>query len=107
VKGVMKFEIGERVKIRKTDVKGEIISYKYEKEYKQGCIQESRRYFTKTKNSVFLWYDESELARDEYTFDPIFERKLLDDLIDIHLKNKQFDVVKKLNEEKQRLRGIN
>jgi hypothetical protein len=103
VRGVDRFEIGDKVKVKSSGIKVEIRAFKYERAYANGKFIESYRYFVRTPNGNFLWFDEKLLEPDIYTFDPKFEIKLLDALIDAHLKNGQFDVVMKLNEEKNRL----
>jgi hypothetical protein len=102
----MKFEIGDKVKVKSSGIRVEIRAFKYEKAYSNGKLLESYRYFVKTHSGNFIWFDENLLEPEIYTFDPKFEVKLLDELIDAHLSSKQYDVVKKLNDEKNKLRGV-
>jgi hypothetical protein len=102
----MKFEIGDKVKVKSSGIRVEIRAFKYEKAYSNGKLLESYRYFVKTDSGNFIWFDENLLEPEIYTFDPKFEVKLLDELIDAHLSNMQYDVVKKLNDEKNKLRGV-
>jgi hypothetical protein len=101
-----RFEIGQCVKVKSSGIRVEIRAFKYEKAYSNGKLLESYRYFVKTHSGNFIWFDENLLELDLYTFDPKFEIKLLDVLIDAHLLNGQYDVVKKLNDEKNKLRGV-
>jgi hypothetical protein len=96
----MKFNLGEKIRLRSTGRLGEIIHCKHEKYIYNGKITESKRYEVHFGSYDRRWYFEQDLVSD-YEFDNKFEIELCDLLINVYLRNKKYDLVKKLYNEKQ------
>jgi hypothetical protein len=104
VRGV-KFELEEKIRIKSTGKKGVIKGYKFETAFSYGKVRESKKYYIRIENNHFYWFDESDIALDEYTFDSKFELGLSELLIDVNLLAGNYEQVKIHIEQKQQLGG--
>ncbi|AJA41410.1 hypothetical protein AXJ14_gp091 [Geobacillus virus E3] len=104
----MKFSIGERVKIRGKDIIGEVVETEYRYyHYSNGEEKIVKRYLVKQIGNTYYqnWYEEdmleSVLELTEELSEEYAER-IYDVLIDVALMTRNFDMVKKLVEEKKK-----
>jgi hypothetical protein len=96
----MKYEIGQKVKVAATGRKGEIKAFRHEGFVVNGKIEEVIKYYVFFQPYSNEWFKEDQLS-NTYTFDNKFQINLSNFLIDLYLKNRKFDLVKQLHEEKQ------
>jgi hypothetical protein len=99
---MMKFSIGERVKIRGKDIVGEVVQTEYKHTIYKGNEKISKRYLVKQNNSwSSQWYDE-DMLESVLELSDTYALEVYNLLIDVNLMVGNFDMVKKLNEEKQK-----
>jgi hypothetical protein len=99
---MMKFSIGERVKIRDKDIIGEVVQTEYKHTIYKGNEKISKRYLVKQSNSwSSQWYDE-DMLESVLELSDTYALEVYNLLIDANLMVGNFDMVKKLNEEKQK-----
>jgi hypothetical protein len=97
----LKFELGEKVRVKSNGRTGEITQTKHETYVLYGKKYETNRYGVNLGSFYTDWYDESMLEPFmSYEFTDKFEEGLCDFLIDTYLKHKQFHSLKKLSEQK-------
>ena len=100
----LKFSIGERVKVIGKDIIGEVVQkeYKY-MGYLNGNELIIKRYLIKYVNNPNYqkWYEEDELASD-LELSSMYAIRVYDELIDVGLKIRNFDMVKVLIEERNK-----
>ena len=98
----MKFSIGERVKIRGKNIVGVIVQSEYKHTIYEGIEKISKRYLVKWNNSWNKqWFDEDELE-SVLELSDTYGLEVYNLLIDVNLMVGNFDMVKKLNEEKRK-----
>jgi hypothetical protein len=97
----MLFEIDQQVRVKGTDEIGTIDAYKIEGYKLNGKKVEIIKYCLKQSGASYIknWYKEDDLQH-LYEFNNTFEKGLVTLLIDVYLKHNKFDLVKKLNIEK-------
>lgn len=98
-----RFQLEEEVMIKKTRNTGIVKQYRYDTFLKNGVKTEIHQYWVKFSNNQTIWFKEDELVS---VFSDKFESGLLDLLIDTNLGERNFDVVKKLQQEKERRKGL-
>jgi hypothetical protein len=99
----MKFEIGDKVKIKSTDKEGIVKAYKIDGYLLHDKKQVVIKYCVQVGATIYNdWYQEQHLIPFmSYEFEKEFELGLLDFLIDIYLLNNKIDLVKQLHNQKQ------
>lgn len=98
----MKYEIGEKVKVKATGRTGEIKAFRHEAFLINGKIEETIKYYILFPPYSNEWYKEDQLQH-LLEVDSKFELNFLDYLIDMNLKDRQFDMVKNFHEQKEKL----
>jgi hypothetical protein len=103
----MKFELGERVRVKSTGKVAKIKGYRIDAYYLQGnerhLVQYNLDYGTYYDN--WLKEDMIEKFNTTYEFSKKFEAALADLMIDINLANKNLHMVKNFFDIKQSLNG--
>ncbi len=95
---VMKFSVGERVKIIAKGVVGEVQQTEYRHMVHKGSETLFRRYFVKPESGYSQWFNEDELRSPlELSKESLEQVNRI--LIDVNLMVGNFDMVKKLSEE--------
>lgn len=101
----MKFNLGEKVKFRATGRTGEVRMYKHELYLHNGSTKESIKYYVHFPPFTNEWYSEDQLQH-LLEVDSKFEFNFLEFLIDMNLKDGNYDMVKNFNEQKEKLGWI-
>lgn len=102
----MKFEIGEKVKIKSSGKIGEVKTYKKEVFWHNGKLNTVRKYYVYTDQYYNLWFDESDLDHyNSYKFEDKFEIELLNFLINVYFDHGKWDLCRQLAEEKKLYKG--
>lgn len=99
---LLKFNLGNRVKIRATGRFGEIIGYKEELVFNKGEITHSEKYLVQLNQYTSSYYDEEQLMFDD-EIDPKVEKALLNSMIDYNLEKRNFELVKYYADLKKKL----
>ncbi|MED3562408.1 hypothetical protein [Bacillus xiapuensis] len=99
----MRFSLNERVRVIATGQVGEVKTIKTELTMVNGQPRETYQYFIFIPPVSNRLFNENELTheKDEPEFSKKFELKFIDFLIDVYLKHRKFDLVKKLSDEKK------
>lgn len=98
----MKFSLGEKVKLRATGRIGEVRMYKLEGYLHNGVEKESLKYYVHYPPYSNEWFKEDQLQHP-LEVDSKFESHFLDLLIDMNLKDGNYDMVKNYHEQKSKL----
>jgi hypothetical protein len=98
----MQFQIGEKVKVTATGRIGEIKAYRQEGWNINGRIDETIKYYVFFPPYSNEWYKEEQLQH-VLEVDRKFESNFLDYLIDMNLKDGNFDMVKNYHNQKKKL----
>ena len=103
----MKFSVGEKVTVRGRDMIGEIVQMEYkEMHYLDGKKRITKKYLVKQVGSYYQsWFDEDDLIGILELSDT-YASKVYDVLIDIALMTRDFEMVKMLAEEKEKVYEI-
>lgn len=101
----MKYNLGDKVRLKQTGKTGEIQHYKFDTYFVNKKVHELHRYYLYLGGHNFNWYSENEIEAigEDDKFTPKFEIGLLNLLIDINLTSGNFDMVKWCNDEKVKL----
>jgi hypothetical protein len=100
----MKYEIGQKVRVKSTGKVGKITCYRIDGYYLQGALREVIQYSVNTGTNYDSYYMEDLLESfGTYEFDKKFETALANLMIDINLDQENFDMVKNFNIIKQSL----
>lgn len=98
-----KFKLGEKVKLKSGDKKGEIKTQKFESFLYNGNHSTMVRYYVHFGGYYSDWKNEDQLeSLENYTFDKKFELGLIETRIDAALADNNFELIKQLLEEKQK-----
>ncbi|MGG2091345.1 hypothetical protein AB1283_01085 [Bacillus sp. S13(2024)] len=92
-----KFNVGEEVNLEKTGVRGTIKQRKYEYVESKQVTTEEIKYFVHTGGYTTLWYKEDEL-RGLLEVAPETEEGIKKLMVNINLKDRNFDMVKNWSE---------
>ena len=103
----MKFSVGEKVTVRGRDMIGEVVQMEYkEMHYIDGKKRITKKYLVKQVGSYYQsWFDEDDLIGILELSDT-YASKVYDVLIDIALMTRNFEMVKMLAEEKEKVYEI-
>jgi uncharacterized protein YodC (DUF2158 family) len=100
----MKFELGQRVRIKSTGKDGKITSYRIDGYYLKGEVKEIIQYSVNTGTMYDNYFKEDSLeAFNTYEFDKKFETGLVNLMIDINLDHENYNMVKNFADIKQSL----
>ncbi len=95
----MKFSVGERVKIVVRDVVGEVMQTEYRHMIHKGSETIWKRYYVKPSDSKYSqWFNEEDLTVT-YEMSKESLEQVNKVLIDVNLSLRNFDMVKRLQEE--------
>lgn len=95
----MRYNLGDTVKVKNKNYTGEIVQIESKRIISVNDMIEFNKYLVKAENMMHKWHFENELEYD-LQLDSDMEEEIRKLLIDVNLKNRNFEMVKMLVNDK-------